>query len=168
MCQKKFASTVHVEHNWREGQCGHNPRDRRHHLTWRLCGPEYTDLSVGTVTQTQAIPYTGPISLLVSQLRCLTGKASAPPPLRPPARFVQIVCVCLRGGDVEQVESAEKITIRIFKSITLVHESGMVLLEVGKPRENVLRDDRPSAVNQMRVIFLSGWPTRSTTCTLTW
>lgn len=35
---------------------------------------DYTDLSVGTVTQTQAIPYTGPISLLVSQLRSLTGE----------------------------------------------------------------------------------------------
>lgn len=38
-----------------------------------LC-PDYTDLSVGTVTQIQAIPYTGPISLLVSQLRSLTGQ----------------------------------------------------------------------------------------------
>eukprot|EP00064_Thunnus_orientalis_P017572 superscaffoldBa00003778_g17656 len=32
--------------------------------------------------------------------------------------------------DVEQVDGAEKITIKIFKSITLVHEAGMVLLEV--------------------------------------
>lgn len=39
------------------------------------------------------------------------------------------VCVC--SGDVEQVEGASKITIRIFKSVTLVHEGGMVLLEVG-------------------------------------
>lgn len=36
--------------------------------------PDYTDLSVGTVTQMQAIPYSGPISLLVSQLRSLTGQ----------------------------------------------------------------------------------------------
>lgn len=36
--------------------------------------PDYTDLSVGTVTQVQAVPYTGPISLLVSQLRSLTGQ----------------------------------------------------------------------------------------------
>lgn len=34
-------------------------------------------------------------------------------------------------GDVEQVEGAEKITVKVFKSITLVHEAGMVLLEVG-------------------------------------
>lgn len=34
------------------------------------------------------------------------------------------------SGDVEQVEGAEKITVKIFKSITLVHEAGMVLLEV--------------------------------------
>ncbi|KAG7214992.1 hypothetical protein INR49_022908 [Caranx melampygus] len=66
----------------------------------------YTDLSMGTVKQTQAIPFTGPISLLVTQLRSL-------------------------AGDVEQVEGTEKITIRIFKSITLVHEAGMVVLEVG-------------------------------------
>lgn len=29
------------------------------------------------------------------------------------------------------MEGASKITIRIFKSVTLVHEGGMVLLEVG-------------------------------------
>ncbi len=34
------------------------------------------------------------------------------------------------SGDVEQVEGAEKITIKIFKNITLVHEAGMVVLEV--------------------------------------
>lgn len=37
---------------------------------------------------------------------------------------------CVFSGDVEQVEGAAKITVRIFKSITLVHEAGMVLLEV--------------------------------------
>jgi hypothetical protein len=31
---------------------------------------------------------------------------------------------------VEEVESAEKITLRIFKNVTLVHEAGMVVLEV--------------------------------------
>ncbi|XP_061563420.1 cleavage and polyadenylation specificity factor subunit 3-like [Cololabis saira] len=64
----------------------------------------YTDLCMGTVTQTQAIPYTGPISLLVSQLRNL-------------------------AGDVEQVEGAEKITVKIFQNISLVHDAGMVMLE---------------------------------------
>lgn len=33
-------------------------------------------------------------------------------------------------GDVQQVEGAEKITVKIFKSISLVHEAGMVQLEV--------------------------------------
>lgn len=41
------------------------------------------------------------------------------------------MCVCVCSGDVEQVETASKITVRIFKSVTLVHEGGMVLLEVG-------------------------------------
>uniref|UniRef100_A0AAQ5Y5U6 Cleavage and polyadenylation specificity factor subunit 3 n=1 Tax=Amphiprion ocellaris TaxID=80972 RepID=A0AAQ5Y5U6_AMPOC len=77
---------------------------------------DYTDLSMGTVTQSQAIPYTGPISLLVSQLRSL-------------------------AGDVEQVERAEKITVRIFKSITLVHEAGMVLLEwIANPLNDMYAD----------------------------
>uniref|UniRef100_A0A3Q2DHV9 Cleavage and polyadenylation specific factor 3 n=1 Tax=Cyprinodon variegatus TaxID=28743 RepID=A0A3Q2DHV9_CYPVA len=76
----------------------------------------YTDLSVGTVTQTQAIPFTGPISLLVSQLRNL-------------------------AGDVQQVEKAEKITVKIFESITLVHEAGMVLLEwVANPLNDMYAD----------------------------
>uniref|UniRef100_A0A3Q4GB14 Cleavage and polyadenylation specific factor 3 n=1 Tax=Neolamprologus brichardi TaxID=32507 RepID=A0A3Q4GB14_NEOBR len=76
----------------------------------------YTDLSMGMVTQTQAIPYTGPISLLVSQLRNL-------------------------AGDVEQVEGTEKITVRIFKSITMVHEASMVLLEwVANPLNDMYAD----------------------------
>ncbi|TNM94499.1 hypothetical protein fugu_017258 [Takifugu bimaculatus] len=85
-------------------------------LTDRKCVQDYTDLSVGTVTQTQAIPYTGPISLLVSQLRSLTG-------------------------DVEQMEGASKITIRIFKNVTLVHEGGMVLLEwIASPLTDMYAD----------------------------
>lgn len=40
-----------------------------------LCS-DYTDLSMSTVTQTLAIPYTGPISLLVSQLRSLAGEST--------------------------------------------------------------------------------------------
>uniref|UniRef100_A0A673ALK1 Cleavage and polyadenylation specific factor 3 n=1 Tax=Sphaeramia orbicularis TaxID=375764 RepID=A0A673ALK1_9TELE len=77
---------------------------------------DYTDLSMGMVTQTQAIPYTGPISLLVSQLRSL-------------------------AGDVEQVEKTEKITIKVFKSITLVHEAGMVVLEwVANPLNDMYAD----------------------------
>lgn len=55
-------------------------------VVFRCCGfpdgfppsvcSDYTDLSMGTVTQTQAIPYTGPISLLVSQLRSLAGEST--------------------------------------------------------------------------------------------
>ncbi|KAK7906680.1 hypothetical protein WMY93_015292 [Mugilogobius chulae] len=76
----------------------------------------YTDLSLGTVTQTQAIPFSGPISVLVSQLRHL-------------------------AGDVEQVEGAEKITVKVFKSITLVHEAGMVLLQwMSSPLNDMFAD----------------------------
>lgn len=34
------------------------------------------------------------------------------------------------SGDVEELDGTEKNTLRIFKSITLIHEVGMVLLEV--------------------------------------
>lgn len=34
---------------------------------------DYTDLAMSTVKQTQAIPYTGPFSLLSYQLQKLTG-----------------------------------------------------------------------------------------------
>lgn len=96
---------------------------------------------MGTVTQSQAIPYTGPISLLVSQLRSLTGKDPTPSgesdlgSVRVPVCVMRCVFVC--SGDVEQVEAAAKITIRIFKSITLVHEAGMVLLEVRDSEKQV-------------------------------
>ena len=43
---------------------------------------------------------------------------------------VLILGVRVFPGDVEQVDGAEKITIRIFKNITLIHEAGMVRLEV--------------------------------------
>ncbi|XP_075873323.1 cleavage and polyadenylation specificity factor subunit 3 [Nelusetta ayraudi] len=79
-------------------------RNFNYHIMTSSDLSNYTDLSVGTVTQSLALPYTGPISVLVSQLRSLTG-------------------------DVEQVEGAAKITVRVFKNITLVHEAGMVLLE---------------------------------------
>ena len=40
------------------------------------------------------------------------------------------LCPVVLPGDVEQLEGSEKITVKIFKSITMVHESGMVVLEV--------------------------------------
>lgn len=41
---------------------------------WCVCFAAYTELSMSTVKQTQAIPFTGPYSLLVCHLRNLTGK----------------------------------------------------------------------------------------------
>lgn len=91
-------------------------RNFNYHIVTPSDLSNYTDLCMSTVTQTQAIPYTGPISLLVSQLRSL-------------------------AGDVEQVEDAKKITVRIFKSITLVHEPGMVLLEwIANPLNDMYAD----------------------------
>ncbi|KAF1377051.1 hypothetical protein PFLUV_G00217870 [Perca fluviatilis] len=56
-----------------------------------------------------------------------------PPPLLSQLRSL--------AGDVEQVEGTEKITIRIFKSITLVHEAGMVLLEwIANPLNDMYAD----------------------------
>uniref|UniRef100_A0A3Q3WEN9 Uncharacterized protein n=1 Tax=Mola mola TaxID=94237 RepID=A0A3Q3WEN9_MOLML len=61
-----------------------------------------TDLSD---LQPSPSPFTRPYSLLVCQLRNLTG-------------------------DLEELDGTEKNTLNIFKSITLVHEVGTVLLEV--------------------------------------
>ena len=38
-----------------------------------ISSPDYTDLAMSTVKQTQAIPYTGPFNLLYYQLQKLTG-----------------------------------------------------------------------------------------------
>ncbi|KAK7904335.1 hypothetical protein WMY93_016942 [Mugilogobius chulae] len=76
----------------------------------------YTELTVSTVKQSQAIPFTGPYSLLVCHLRNITG-------------------------DVEELEGTEKNTLKIFKSITLVHEVGMVLLEwIANPLNDMYAD----------------------------
>ncbi|KAM9786390.1 cleavage and polyadenylation specificity factor subunit 3 [Syngnathus typhle] len=76
----------------------------------------YTELSMSTVKQTQAIPFTGPYSLLVCHLRNLTG-------------------------DVEELDGTEKKTLRIFQSITLIHEIGMVLLEwIANPLNDMYAD----------------------------
>lgn len=34
------------------------------------------------------------------------------------------------SGDVEEMDGTEKSTLKVFKNITLVHESSMVMLEV--------------------------------------
>ncbi|XP_036437785.1 cleavage and polyadenylation specificity factor subunit 3 isoform X2 [Colossoma macropomum] len=76
----------------------------------------YTDLAMSTVKQTQAIPFTGPFPLLHNQL-------------------------CYLAGNVEEVEAAEKTTLRIFNSITLVHDGNMVLLEwVSNPLNDMYAD----------------------------
>ena len=69
--------------------------------------PEYTDLSVGTVTQRLSIAYQAPLSLLMHYLTQLSG-------------------------DVEYVEINEKPGLRIFGKVTIIHEptKGMVILEV--------------------------------------
>ncbi|XP_017158525.1 cleavage and polyadenylation specificity factor subunit 3 isoform X1 [Poecilia reticulata] len=76
----------------------------------------YTELAMSTVKQNQAIPFTGPYSLLVCHLRNLTG-------------------------DVEELDGTEKKTLKIFNSITLVHEVGMVVLEwVANPLNDMFAD----------------------------
>ncbi|MED6281135.1 Cleavage and polyadenylation specificity factor subunit 3, partial [Characodon lateralis] len=76
----------------------------------------YTELAMSTVKQTQAIPFTGPYSLLVCHLRNLTG-------------------------DVEELDGTEKNTLKIFKNITLIHEVGMVVLEwVANPLNDMYAD----------------------------
>jgi len=44
---------------------------------------------------------------------------------------VLIVCVCVTG-DVEEIETSEKSTLRVFNSITVVHDQNLVVLEVGR------------------------------------
>lgn len=54
------------------------------------------------------------------------------------------------SGDVEELDGTEKNTLKVFKSVTLIHEVGMVLLEVsdrvrypGVVRNLVLRNVSP-------------------------
>uniref|UniRef100_A0A8C9F490 Cleavage and polyadenylation specificity factor subunit 3 n=1 Tax=Pavo cristatus TaxID=9049 RepID=A0A8C9F490_PAVCR len=76
----------------------------------------YTDLAMSTVTQTLAIPYTGPFNLLFYQLQKLTG-------------------------DVEEIEIQQKPALKVFKSITVIQEPGMVVLEwVANPANDMYAD----------------------------
>lgn len=45
------------------------------------------------------------------------------------AGYKETIHICVLGH-VEEVETAEKNTLRIFKSITLIHDANMVVLEV--------------------------------------
>lgn len=47
---------------------------RHREVTRWFCFAAYTELAMSTVKQSQAIPFTGPYSLLVCHLRNLTGK----------------------------------------------------------------------------------------------
>uniref|UniRef100_UPI003AAE8E94 cleavage and polyadenylation specificity factor subunit 3 isoform X2 n=1 Tax=Centroberyx gerrardi TaxID=166262 RepID=UPI003AAE8E94 len=76
----------------------------------------YTELAMSTVKQTQAIPFTGPYSLLCCSLLSVSG-------------------------DVEELDGTEKNTLKIFKNITLIHEVGMVLLEwIANPLNDMYAD----------------------------
>ncbi|KAG8580210.1 hypothetical protein GDO81_007196 [Engystomops pustulosus] len=86
----------------------------------------YTDLAMSTVTQTQAIPYTGPFNLLSYQLQQLTG-------------------------EVEEIEVNEKDCLRVFKAITVVKEQGMVILEwVANPSNDMYADTVATVVLELQ------------------
>lgn len=92
------------------------------------CFAAYTELAMSTVKQSQAIPFTGPYSLLVCHLRNLTGKASSAQ-ARITALFILHTSFFI-SGDVEELDGTEKNTLKVFKTVTLIHQVGMVLLEV--------------------------------------
>lgn len=59
------------------------------------------------------------------------------------------------SGDVEELDGREKNTLRVFKNITLVHEAGMVLLEVrGQTRGAPVLGLVQFSIAQ----FFSDWP----------
>ncbi|XP_041043954.1 cleavage and polyadenylation specificity factor subunit 3 [Cetorhinus maximus] len=76
----------------------------------------YTDLAMSTVTQTQAIQYSGSFMLLAQHLQTL-------------------------ADTVEEIEVQEKPALRVFKAITVVQEPGMVVLEwVANPLNDMYAD----------------------------
>lgn len=83
---------------------------------------------MSTVKQSQAIPFTGPYSLLVCHLRNLTGKDSSAQAGVSLSLALMLSSFVL--GDVEELDGTEKNTLKVFKTVTLIHEVGMVLLEV--------------------------------------
>lgn len=115
-----------------------------HEVTCWVCFTAYTELAMSTVKQSQAIPFTGPYSLLVCHLRNLTGMTAVSvhvhwatsSMLEHMSYFVLFLVHFYHpwsphfSGDVEELDGTEKNTLKIFKNITLIHEVGMVLLEV--------------------------------------
>ncbi|XP_077147515.1 cleavage and polyadenylation specificity factor subunit 3 [Ranitomeya variabilis] len=86
----------------------------------------YTDLAMSTVTQTQAIPYTGPFNLLSYHLQQLTG-------------------------EVDEIEVNEKECLRVFKAITVVKEESMVILEwVANPSNDMYADTVATVVLELQ------------------
>lgn len=94
------------------------------------CFAAYTELAMSTVKQSQAIPFSGPYSLLVCHLRNLTGKASAAQARKMFALPTSYFFFFFISGDVEELDGTEKNTLKVFKTVTLIHQVGMVLLEV--------------------------------------
>ncbi len=82
-------------------------RNFNYHIMAPADLPEYTDLTVSSVTQRLSIAYNAPLSLLMHYLTQLSG-------------------------DVEYVEINEKPGLRIFGKVTIIHEptKNMVMLEV--------------------------------------
>ena len=66
---------------------------------------DYTDLAMSTVTQRLSIRYTGTVSLLQYYLNQLSG-------------------------DLEQSTSGDKQVLRVFKSVSVIVEPKMVVIEV--------------------------------------
>ncbi|KAM9317374.1 LOW QUALITY PROTEIN: cleavage and polyadenylation specificity factor subunit 3 [Gastrophryne carolinensis] len=85
----------------------------------------YTDLAMSTVTQTQAIPYTGPFNLLSYQLQQLTGQFES--------------------------ETSEKDCLKVFKAVTVKKEQDMVLLEwVANPSNDMYADTVATVILELQ------------------
>ena len=82
------------------------------HLTLLLF-TDYTELAMSTVTQRQSIAYSGTLSQLYYYLSQLSG-------------------------DIENVEQSDKKGLQVFKAVTVLHEPGMVTLEVSLTHNSCL------------------------------
>ena len=75
------------------------------HFTFHCLVSDYTDLAMSTVTQRLSIRYTGTVALLQYYLNQLSG-------------------------DLEQTQSQDKQVLRVFKSVNVIIEPSMVIIEV--------------------------------------
>jgi len=69
----------------------------------RVCS-DYTELAMSTVTQRLSVKYTGPVSLLSYYLTQLSG-------------------------DLETTSQRDRTTLRVFKSVTVIVEPKLVVIE---------------------------------------